>query len=66
MKQGVKNAILVGKIGTDNNGYPCIRLSMEDRVLFEKNEEYSILVLGAVDHKRSVHKSFRIIQKVDY
>ena len=66
MKQGVKNAVLVGKIRTDNNGYPCIRLSMEDKVLFDKNEEYAILVLGAVDHKRSVRESFRIVQKVDY
>lgn len=66
MKDSVKNAVLVGKIGTDNNGYPCIRLSMDDKMLFEKNEEYAILVLGSVNRKRTVREKVRIITNADY
>lgn len=66
MKPSVKNAVLIGKVGVDTNGYPCIRLSREDTLLFEKNTEYSMLVLGAVDRKRTVRENMRIIQKSDY
>jgi len=66
MKDSVKNTLIIGKIGTDNNGYPVVRLAMEDKALFEKSEEYAILVLGSVNRKRTLRGQTRIITNADY
>lgn len=66
MKGSLKNAIIVGKIGEDNNGYPIIRLSMEDKLLFEKDDEYAIHILGSVNRKKSLRGHTRIIMNTDY
>lgn len=67
MKDSVKNAVFIGKIGEDNNKYPVIRLNMEDKPLFEKNgTEYAILILGSVNRKKTVRDSMRIITNADF
>ena len=66
MKGSVKNAILIGKVGEDNNKYPIIRLSMEDKKLFEKGSEYVMLVLGSVNRKRTMRDTIRVITNTDY
>ena len=66
MKGSVKNTLVIGKIGTDNNGYPVIRLAMEDKILFDKTEDYAILILGSVNHKRTLRGNTRIITNTDY
>lgn len=66
MKDSVKNAVLIGKIGIDNNNYPVIRLSMEDKSLFEKGTEYAILVLGSVNRKRTIRDTMRVITNADF